>query len=54
MPLQLHGLIPAETRDVDHILGQGGVCGIIENMNQQYETVGPTELRLGYAVDQEK
>lgn len=51
---QLHGLIPAETQDVYHILGQGGVCGIIENMNQQYEAVGPTELRLvGYAVDQE-
>ena len=33
---------------------RGGVCGIIENMNQQYEAVGPTELRLvGYAVDQE-
>lgn len=50
---QLHGLIPNETKEVYHILGQGGVCGIIENMNQQYEAVGPTELRLiGYAVNQ--
>ncbi|MBK9686683.1 MAG: hypothetical protein IPO65_02570 [Saprospiraceae bacterium] len=49
---QLHGLLPSETKEVYHILGQGGVCGIIENMNQQYEAVGPTELRLiGYAVN---
>lgn len=49
---QLHGLLPSETKEVYHILGQGGVCGIIENMNQQYEAVGPTELKLiGYAVN---
>lgn len=50
---QLHGLLPHVTQEFYHILGQGGVCGIVDSFNDKYELKGPTKVRLiGYVCDE--
>lgn len=43
---QLHGVVPTESLEIYHILGQGGVVGIVESLNANLEAVGPTEIKL--------
>jgi hypothetical protein len=51
---QLHGLLPEIVSDTYHILGQGGVCGLVDSFNSKFELRGPTTLRLiGYVCDNE-
>ncbi|HFA48186.1 MAG TPA: hypothetical protein ENJ95_04120 [Bacteroidetes bacterium] len=50
---QLEGYVPASPQEEYHILGQGGVIGIVKSMYKPLEEKGPTTLEMiGYAVDE--
>ena len=50
---QLEGYVPTKYHATYHILGQGGVMGIMESIHLKFELVGPTMLSLvGYVVDE--
>ncbi len=50
---QLEGKIPEKICDEYHILGQGGVVGIMNSIHRRYEHKGPTRVRLiAYATNQ--
>ena len=50
---QLEGYVPTEYHTDYHILGQGGVIGIMESIHDKFELIGPTTLGLvGYVVDE--
>ncbi len=49
---QIEGYLPTQIHDEYHILGQGGVVGVMKSIHKKYELKGPTTLELiGYAVD---
>lgn len=49
---QLHGLVPTEPQEEYHILGQGGVVGIVSSFHSRFAANGPTVVRMiGYATD---
>ncbi|TFV93171.1 DUF1611 domain-containing protein [Algoriphagus kandeliae] len=49
---QFEGYIPSQIQDEYHLLGGGGVVGILESTHVKYEKEGPTRLKLiGMAVD---
>ncbi|MGZ0017284.1 hypothetical protein [Yeosuana sp. AK3] len=49
---QMEGKIPDTYQTTYHVLGQGGAIGVIKNIHQKFELVGPTTLSLvGYIVD---
>jgi len=49
---QLEGTIPEKIHPEYHILGQGGVVGIMNAIHQDYEYKEPTKVRLiGYATN---
>jgi len=49
---QLEGKIPEKIYPEYHILGQGGVVGIMNAIHRRYEHKGPTRVRLiAYATD---
>lgn len=50
---QMEGKIPDSYQTTYHILGQGGAIGVLEEMHQKFELIGPTTLSLvGYVVDE--
>ncbi|MBA3725348.1 MAG: hypothetical protein H0W86_02585 [Armatimonadetes bacterium] len=49
---QFEGNLPDNVNQELHILGAGGVVGIVERMHSAYEEIGPTAVRLiGLAAD---
>lgn len=51
---QLHGLVPDSPQEEYHILGQGGVCGVVNSFHKKFALKGPTTLKMiGYAVDKD-
>jgi hypothetical protein len=49
---QLEGYVPTAYHNTYHVLGQGGVIGIMESIHLKFEMLGPTTLSLvGYIVD---
>jgi len=49
---QLEGYVPDEIPTHYHILGQGGVVGVMHTIHNRFERRGPTTLELiGYAMD---
>jgi len=52
---QLEGKVPNSICEEYHILGQGGVVGIMNSIHKKYEHKGPTRVQLiGYATDNNK
>ncbi|MEY4331050.1 MAG: hypothetical protein RL609_1798 [Bacteroidota bacterium] len=50
---QFEGYVPTEIQSEYHILGAGGVIGILHSKNEAYKDIEPTKVRLiGYAVDE--
>jgi hypothetical protein len=50
---QFEGYVPAAPQETYHMLGQGGIVGIVASTHSRFVRVGPTVLRLiGYAVDE--
>lgn len=50
---QLHGLVPTEAQEEYHILGQGGVVGVVSSFHSKFAAKGPTKLKMiGYATDE--
>ncbi len=50
---QLEGYVPTEPCQEYHVLGQGGVMGIMHSIHVKYELKGPTTLSLiGYATNE--
>ena len=50
---QLEGYVPTKYHSNYHILGQGGVIGIMESIHDKFELIGPTTLSLvGYVVNE--
>jgi len=51
---QIEGYVPTSIHEEYHMLGQGGVAGIVKTMYEPLEERGPTTLELiGYAVNEE-
>lgn len=51
---QYEGYVPTEVLDVYHIIGAGGVIGIVRTKNAAWEDYEPTTVKLvGYCCDQE-
>ena len=49
---QMEGFVPNRYHKTYHILGQGGAIGVLENLHEKFEKVGPTSLSLiGYVVE---
>lgn len=49
---QLHGYVPTTPQEEYHILGQGGVCGVVDSFHTKFSQTGPTRLKMiGYATD---
>ena len=49
---QFEGYVPTKHHSKYHILGQGGVVGVLASMHAKFDDIGPTEVKLvGYAVD---
>lgn len=50
---QIEGYVPEVPAHEYHILGMGGVVGIVASMHERLEDIGPTTLELvGYATDE--
>lgn len=50
---QMEGFVPNRYHNTYHILGQGGAIGILENLHEKFEKIGPTSLKLvGYVVEE--
>lgn len=49
---QFEGRIPSQPAEELHLLGQGGVVGIVGSAHAQFSKIGPTRLALvGYVMD---
>lgn len=49
---QFEGYVPTQYYEEYHLIGKGGVAGIVTSMASRLQKVGPTKLRLlGYAKD---
>ncbi len=49
---QIEGYVPEDIKPEYHMLGQGGVVGIVKSMCKPLEEIGPTTLEMiGYATD---
>jgi len=51
---QMEGYVPNTYHNIYHILGQGGVIGILKSIHERFELRGPTTLELvGYIVNED-
>jgi hypothetical protein len=51
---QFEGYVPTEIKSEYHILGAGGVIGILHSKNDAFKDIEPTKVKLlGFAVDEE-
>lgn len=50
---QFEGYVPSKIKSEYHILGAGGVIGILHSKNEAFKDIEPTKVKLlGYAVDE--
>lgn len=50
---QFEGYVPTEIKSEYHILGAGGVIGILHSKNEAFKDIEPTRVKLlGFAVDE--
>lgn len=51
---QFEGYVPKHVNQELHILGAGGIIGVIESMHEKYKDIGPTKMRIvGLALDRD-